>query len=94
MRFNNTTITQETILATRRHFADIYALCIASAVEFDSVPRDHLPEGKFFVNDKQGYILELESRIVDMLAGACDYSFAFAQRAYWLQTGQDVALLP
>jgi hypothetical protein len=94
MRFNNTTITQETIMATRRHFADSYALCIASAVEFGSIPNYLLPDDKFFVNDLEGYILALEGQIVDMLAGKCDNSFTFAQRAYWIQTGQDVALLP
>jgi len=51
MRFNNTIITEETILATRRHFADIYRLCIDTAVEYDSIPMDHLPEGKFFVDN-------------------------------------------
>lgn len=94
MRFNNTTITQEAIIATRKHFADMYRQCITSAVEYDSIPRDHLPAGKFFVNDLEGYILALEGQIVDMLAGKRDNSFTFAQRAYWIQTGQDVALLP
>lgn len=94
MRFNNTIITEETILATRRYTADIYRQCIEAAVEYDSIPGEQLPCGKFFVNDLEGYILALEGQIVDMLAGKRDNSFTFAQRAYWLQTGQDVALLP
>ncbi len=94
MRFNNTLITEETILATRRHFADIYQYCIDAAAEYGSIPAEHLPEGKFFVNDLEGYILELEARIVEMLEGKCDNSFTFAQRAYWLQTGECAALLP
>ena len=94
MRFNGTVITQESIIATRMHFADIYRQCIVSAVEYNSTPMDQLPDGKFFVNDLEGYIMVLEGQIVDMLAGKCDNSFTFMQRAYWLQTGEDVALLP
>ena len=94
MRFNDTIITQETILATRKHFSDNCMQCILSAVEYDSIPREELPEGKFFVNDLLGYMIEQNERIGAFNAGECDHTFTFMQRAYWIQTGEMIALLP
>lgn len=94
MKFNGTEITQETIIRTRQHFADNCTLCAASAVEYDSIPKDQLPEGKFFVNDLAGYIADRQAVTLDFIEGKNDNSFTFWQRAHWLQTGECVALLP
>lgn len=93
MKFNNTEITPETIIQTRQHFADICKACIDCAIEYDSIPRDQLPDGKFFVNDLADYVVKEQQKALDFLAGSLDHSFTFAQRAYWLQTGEMVALL-
>jgi len=93
MRFNDTEITAETIIQTRQHFADICQSCIDCAIEYDSIPRDQLPDGKFFVNDLADYVVKEQQKALDFLAGKKDFSFTFAQRAYWLQTGEMIALL-
>lgn len=92
MKFNGVEITQETIVRTRRYFADNCTLCAASAVEYDSIPKDQLQEGKFFVNDLAGYIADRQAVALDFIEGKNDNSFTFWQRAHWLQTGECVAL--
>lgn len=92
MKFNGVEITQETIIRTRQHFADNCTLCAASAVAYDSIPRDQLPEGKFFVNDLISYRRRENQKALDFIEGKNDNSFTFWQRAHWLQTGECVAL--
>lgn len=81
MKFNNVEITQETINLTRLHFAGIYEMCIQGT-----------KDGSIFVNDVEGYILSEEAKISEVLQGNYDHSFTFMQRAYYLQTGESVAL--
>ena len=81
MRFNDTLITQETILATRKHFADIAQRCI-----------DDATSGKVRVNNLQYYIEWQQGSIDYVMAGKNDHTFTFLQRAYWLQTGDMPAM--
>lgn len=92
MKFNGVEITQEIIVRTRQHFADNCTLCAASAIEYGSIPKDQLQEGKFFVNDLAGYIADRQAVALDFIEGKNDNSFTFWQRAHWLQTGECVAL--
>lgn len=76
-------ITDATIAATRRHFAD---LCIACA--------EGAEQGNFFCNDPARYAANERAKAQRYLAG--DHgrmSATFVQRAYWLQSGQCVGLL-
>lgn len=92
MNFNGVKITQETILATRQHFADLCNTCIINAVEYGTIPKDQLPPEKFFVNDLLRYMVQENQKAEDFLAGKNDNSFTFWQRAYWLQTGECIGL--
>lgn len=82
-KFNNVELTQGTILKTRELFCDIYRQCI-----------DDVLSGETKVNDPDGYIKWRKQSIELMSSGASDFSFTFLQRAYWVQTGENVALLP
>ncbi len=92
MRFNNTELTQETILATRQHFIDNCNNCIRLCRQRDVEECSEWNE--FFVNDKAKYISDEESMINYFQSGEGDHTFTFLQRAYWIQTGEMVALLP
>lgn len=83
MRFNDTEITPETIIQTRQHFADIAQGCI-----------DEATSGEVKVNNLQSYIEWQQESIKNALSGKNDFTFTFMQRAYWLQTGEMIALLP
>lgn len=83
MKFNDTEITQETIQRTRQHFADIAQGCINEAIS-----------GEVKVSNLQSYIEWQQGSIEYTLSGKNDFTFTFMQRAYWLQTGECVALLP
>lgn len=86
MKFNNVELTQETILATRQHFADNRQACIDEILRGDVVLPSHNPQEEHFAR--------LRQRAVDDLAGKHDHTWTFLQRAYWIQTGEMVALLP
>lgn len=77
-----TTLTQESIQAARQWFADNATACIAEA-----------QSGAVFVNDLPAYIDWQKKRHADALTGKFDSSFTFRQRAYFIQTGECVALL-
>lgn len=83
MRFNSVEINQESILKTRLHFAEIYQRCIDGAKNKD-----------FYVNDLEGYILSEEAKISEVMQGDYDHTLTFMQRAYYLQEGEMIALLP
>lgn len=83
MEFNNTLITEETKVKTDKHFADIYQRAI-----------DNVNEGEFKVNDIERYIRGCKVNIEISLNGDDRNSFTYWQRAYWIQTGECVALLP
>lgn len=82
-KFNNLVLAPETIQATRQWFADNAQACIDEAVS-----------GAVKVNDLHGYIKSQERLIEEDLAGVWDHTFTFLQRAYYIQTGESVALLP
>lgn len=82
-KFNGVTLTPETILATRQWFADNAQACI-----------DKVVSGDMKVNDLIGYIERQEQLIDECLSGVWDHAFTFLQRAYFIQTGESVALLP
>ncbi len=82
-KFNGVTLTSETILATRQWFADNDQACIDEAVS-----------GQVRVNDLPSFIEWKKQSIADGLVGKWDHTFAFLQRAYFIQTGESVALLP
>ena len=83
MKFNRIEITQESINLARLDFAGIYERCIQGAMD-----------GTMFVNDLEGYILNQEACISEVMQGDYDHSLTFMQRAYYLQEGEMLALLP
>lgn len=85
-RFNGEILTEATIIATRQHFADIYQAVIDKTLSGEHAPASHV--------DIQGYIAQYKEKQRAMLAGESEDNFTFLQRAYWLQTGDCVALLP
>lgn len=86
MIFNGVEITQESIIATRQHFADSYQKCIDGALDGTKMPASHV--------NIQKYVSDLEERKRAMLAGEMQDTFTFIQRAHWIQTGESIALLP
>lgn len=76
-------LTPETILATRKHFAANAIACIAEA-----------ESGAVKVNNPESYREWQLQLAADSLAGKNDHTFTFRQRAWWIQTGEMVALLP
>jgi hypothetical protein len=82
-RFNGVDLTSATMRRTREHFADIHRRCIADVVA-----------GRQRVNNPESYIAWQDKAITETLAGKNDHTATFLQRAYWLQTGECVALLP
>lgn len=83
MIFNDTELTEETLIKTDKHFAEIYQGCI-----------DGVVSGEFTVNDKEKYIIDNNRRKEQHLKGENRYNFTYLQRAYWIQTGEMIALLP
>lgn len=82
-RFNGVELTEETIIKTREWFAQNCLDCIEEA-----------ESGEVSVNDLDEYRKwRLQSR-EDDLSGKNDHTVTFLQRAYFIQTGECVALLP
>lgn len=81
MKFNNVEITPESIAATRAWFADNAQACI-----------DEATVGEVFVNDLTKYVAWQQERMREAMAGAFDRTFTFAQRAYFIQTGESVPM--
>ncbi|MAM84313.1 MAG: hypothetical protein CL472_06535 [Acidobacteria bacterium] len=73
---NGVILTDETITATREHFADISRATI-----------DEIRTGVTKVDDPDGTIAWLEDGIRSGLAGDSDHTVTFRQRALWIQTG-------
>lgn len=76
-------LTPETIHATRQWFADNALACIAE-----------VESGDVKVNNRERYFSQCRQRHADALAGKGDHTFAFRQRAHYIQTGECVPLLP
>tara|TARA_R110000851_G_C12681116_1_gene523837 strand:+ start:207 stop:458 length:252 start_codon:yes stop_codon:yes gene_type:complete len=83
MEFNNKLITEETKIKTDKHFADICQGCIDGAIS-----------GKFRVNDIEKYIKSNKASIEISLNGEGRNNFTYWQRAYYIQEGECIALLP
>jgi hypothetical protein len=90
MKFNGVELTAESIAAAHRGYADNARDCIAE-----------VESGKVAVIDREQYIEGCEARAAEHDAYANGtataefrYSLAFLQYAYYLQTGESVALLP
>lgn len=81
--FNGVELTEETILSTRKHFAENAQACI-----------DEVLCGDVKVDDRETYLSWHIQDMVEFMAGERDHTFTFLQRAYWIQTGDCVALLP
>lgn len=82
--FNGETLTKEAIEKTHKHFAGIYQGCI-----------DEVKSGDVRVNCPESYFAENEKRRdahLNKIASVTN--FTFLQRAYYIQTGKMVALLP
>ena len=83
MTFNGKEITEETIKITRNHFIDINQRII-----------DDVVSGVTKVNDRERYLQQLRDQKVYYAAGYSDHTLTFMQRAYYLQEGESIALLP
>ena len=80
---NNWTPSYETIKLTRQWFATNCDNCMVGA-----------KSGDFHVNDLEGYIHQKYNEKHKLLNGDYDHTFTFLQRAYYIETGESVALLP
>lgn len=86
MKFNGLQITEESILACRQWFADNAQACVSDVEQgFVRMP--------FHVLESQ-YKEKMQKIAKAALAGEYDHTFTFMQRAYHIQTGESVALLP
>ena len=82
MQFNGVNLTEETIQKTRKWFSDNAIACIEEA-----------ERGKVFVNDLEEYSKWRNKEAKEYMEGKHDHVVAFLQRAYYIQTGESVALL-
>lgn len=82
-KFAGVELTEETIQKTRVWFHDNALDCI-----------EEVRSGKVMVNDPESYFSWREEQAADALKGNSDHTVAFLQKAYFIQTGESVALLP
>jgi DNA-binding transcriptional regulator YdaS (Cro superfamily) len=82
-RFNGEELTEQSMQQAREWFAANAQTCIDDAVA-----------GLVLVNDIRTYIKWQQILKDDTLAGSYDHTLTFLQKAYWIQTGECVALLP
>lgn len=83
MKFNGKEITEKTILKTREHFISIENECLNDVVW-----------GTTKVNDPEKYIESGKSNVRSFKSGEFDHTLTFMQRAYYLQEGESIPLLP
>jgi hypothetical protein len=81
--FNRIQLTEESIQKTRKWFADNCIACI-----------EEVKSGKTHVNDPESYFADKIEDAKEYMNGSYDHVIAFLQRAYYIQTGESVALLP
>lgn len=79
-------MTDATRLETRQWFADNAMACVRAAEDGTEPLASHYPVAR--------YRAEQERHATELLAGKWDHTFTFQQRAYWIETGECVALLP
>jgi hypothetical protein len=82
-RFNGEELTEQSMQQAMEWFAANAQACIDDAVA-----------GLVLVNDIRTYIKWQQILKDDTLAGSYDHTLTFLQKAYWIQTGECVALLP
>lgn len=87
---SSTELTSESIAAARQWFADNSLACARLARARGSV----LQEDEFYVNNLERYRANKLANAQASLAGEYDHTFAFLQKAHYIQTGECVALLP
>mgnify|MGYP003640901139 CR=1 FL=1 len=76
-------ITESTIKETHKHFINIYKGCI-----------DEVLSGEVKVNDQKKYFENCNKAILKHEKGEGTNNLTFMQRAYYLQEGETIALLP
>ena len=81
--FNGKEIPQNIIEETKQYFINLNKECIKGA-----------ENGEFHVNDLESYIKQCLEYIENMEKKTDNFSFTFLQQAYFLMTGESVALLP
>ena len=86
MKFNGVEITQQSIDACRQWFANNADACYQEAKDGKAPLASHYP--------LELYRQKMQERKEASLAGEYDHTSAFMQRAYYIQTGECVALLP
>lgn len=84
-KFNGVTLKQESILSARQYFADLAMACLEDAKKGGVLASDYPIEK---------YAQDCHKDRDESLAGKNDHTFTFLQRAYYIQTGECVALLP
>jgi hypothetical protein len=82
-RFNGVELTADAMQKAREQFAANSEACIAE-----------VKSGDVKVNDPESYFVWMQQLAADALAGRSDHTLTFLQRAYFIQTGECVALLP
>jgi hypothetical protein len=85
-KFNNVELTPATMQATRQYFADNKQAQIDEILSGAVKLPSHNPQELHFAR--------LRARALEDLAGTYDHTLTFLQRAYWIQTGEMIALLP
>jgi hypothetical protein len=81
-QFNGVVLTEDTMQKTREWFANNARECI-----------EEVRSGEVKVNDPEAYYTWCEERAKRALEGHYDHTFAFLQRAYFIQTGKSIAFL-
>ena len=79
----NRTIKPEYMEKARQWFIDNAHACIQEA-----------ESGDVYVNDLESYRASKLKDVEDYKNGVHDHTLAFRQRAFYLQTGESVAILP
>ena len=86
MKFNGIQIREESIHACRQWFIDNQQACIASALDGSLGLASHV--------DPLLYVTKCTEKQIEIARGKWDNTITFMQRAYYIQTGEFVALLP
>jgi hypothetical protein len=82
-KFNRVELAEESIQKTRKWFHDNSIACIEEA-----------ESGKVYVNNLEEYATWRNREAKEYMEGCHDHTVTFLQRAYYIQTGESVALLP
>jgi hypothetical protein len=83
LKFNGVELTKESIQKTRKWFSDNAIACI-----------EEVKSGKVRVNDEEFYFNWRNKEAKEFMEGKHDFTVTFLQRAYFIQTGESVGLLP